>query len=54
MNIRHVMRVFHGSVGWAWAFVTVPVLRSLPAVVAENTNSTVSDVGTFSPVALAV
>jgi hypothetical protein len=49
-----VMRVFHGSVGWAWAFVRVPVLRSPPAVVAENTINTVSDVRTFSPVTLAV
>jgi hypothetical protein len=30
------MRVFHGSIDWAWAFVRVPVLRSLPAVVTEN------------------
>jgi hypothetical protein len=39
MNILHVMRVFHGSIDWAWAFVRVPVLpvlRSLPAVVTEN------------------
>ena len=31
MNILHVIRVFHGSINWAWAFVRVPVLRSLPA-----------------------
>jgi hypothetical protein len=39
MNILHVMRVFHGSIDWAWAFVRVPVLRSLPAVVTENAAS---------------
>jgi hypothetical protein len=36
MNILHVIRVFHGSIDWAWAFVRVPILRSLPAVVTEN------------------
>ena len=35
MNILHWIRVFHGSIDWAW-FVRVPLLRSLPAVVTEN------------------
>jgi hypothetical protein len=54
MNILHAIRVFPGSIDWAWAFVRVSLLRCLPAVVTENTNSTVSDVRTFSPVTLAV
>jgi hypothetical protein len=35
MNILHVIRVFHGSINWAWASVRVPVLRSLPHVGAQ-------------------
>jgi len=36
MNILHVIRVLHGDIDWAWTFVRVPLLRSLPAVVTEN------------------